>query len=116
MVEAVAVVVETGFGIVVLRGEAVAEEVGERTGLGDRAAEVVVLVRGGDVAGFVYVLRDIAVVVVCGEVELTVARDGKETTDTSRALERVGEVQSPEVLDFCDVGCSAINGGDCFVN
>ena len=72
MVEAVTVVVKAGFGIVILCGEAVAEESGERARLGDRAAEVVILVRGNDVAGFVYVLRDIAVVVVCGKVELAV--------------------------------------------
>ena len=86
MVEAVVVVVEASLGIVVFRGEAVAEEVGEGTGLEDRAAEVVILVCGDDVAGFIYVLRNIAVVVVCGEVELAVARDRKEAADTTRAF------------------------------
>ena len=67
-----------------------AEEVGERTGLGDRAAEVVVLVGGDDVTGFVYVLRDVTVVVVCGEVELAVARHDDEATHATCTLERVG--------------------------
>ena len=54
--------------------------------MGDRAPEVVVLVGGDDVAGFVYVLRDVAVIVVCREVELAVARDRKEATDATCAL------------------------------
>ena len=86
MVEAVTVVVEAGFSIAVLRRKAVAEEVGEGAGLRDCAAEVVILVCGDDVAGFVYVLRDIAVVVVCGEVELAVTRDCKETANAPCAL------------------------------
>ena len=52
------------------------EEVGEGAGLGDRAAEVVVLVGGDHVAGFVKVLRNVAIVVVGGEIELVVTRDG----------------------------------------
>ena len=93
-----------------------AEEVGEGTGLGDRAAKVVILVRGNDVAGFVYVLRDIAVVVVCGEVEQAIARDCKKAAHAARTLKRIREIESPEVLYLCDVSCAAINGGDCFVN
>ena len=89
MVEAVTVVVEAGFSIAVLRRKAVAEEVGEGAGLRDCAAEVVILVCGDDVAGFVYVLGDVAVVVVCGEVDLAVARDRKEAAYSARALERV---------------------------
>ena len=42
MVEAVAVVVEAGFGIEVLRREAVAEEAGASAGPGDELAEGIV--------------------------------------------------------------------------
>ena len=42
MVEAVAVVVEAGFGIEVLRREAVAEEAGAPAGPGDELAEGIV--------------------------------------------------------------------------
>jgi len=87
-IETINIIVGTCFGIVVLRGEAIAEEVGKGAGLGDRAPEVIVLVGGDDVAGLVNVLRDVAVVVECREVELAVARHGKEAAHATRALER----------------------------
>ena len=31
-------------------------------------------------------------------------------------MERVGEIESPEVLYLGDVGCSAVDGVDCFVD
>ena len=70
MVEAVAVVVKTSFGIVVFRGEAVAEEVGKRAGLGDDFAESVVGVLRNCVTVCVEVAGDVAVVVVAWNVEL----------------------------------------------
>ena len=70
MVEAVAVVVEAGFGIVVFRGEAMAEEVGKRAGLGGEIAEGVVSVLRDGVAICVEVASDVAVVVVAWNVEL----------------------------------------------
>ena len=70
MVEAVAVIVEPRFRIVVLRGEAVTEEVGERSGLGDDVAESIVGVLGDGVAAGVEVASDVAVVVVAWNVEL----------------------------------------------
>ena len=84
--------------------------------MGNRAAEIVVLVCGDDVAGFVYVLRDVAVVVVGGEVEQAIARDCKEAADAAHTLKRISEIESPEVLYLCDVGCAAIDGVDGFVN
>ena len=76
-VETVAVVTKFRFGIVILCREAMAEEVGKGAGLGNDAAEVVVLVNCDDVAGFINVLRYVAVVVVGGEIELAVTRHGK---------------------------------------
>ena len=70
MVEAVAVVVKAGFGIVVLRGEAVAEEVGEGAGLGYEIAKGIVGVLGNGVAAGIEVASDVAVVVVAWNVEL----------------------------------------------
>jgi len=93
-----------------------AEEVGEGAGLRNDAAEVVVLVYGDDVAGFVKVLRDVAVAVECGEVELVITRHGKQAADAARTLERAGEIESPEILDFGRVGCATVNRVNCFVN
>lgn len=64
MVEAVAEVVEAGLGIVVLRREAVAEEAGERTGLGDDVPEGAVGVPGDRVSVRIEVARDVAVRIV----------------------------------------------------
>ena len=89
-----------------------AEEVGEGAGLGDRAAEVIVLVGGDHVAGFIYVFRDVAVVIECGEVELAVARHGKETAHAARALQRTGEVKAPEILYLRDVCHATVDGVD----
>ncbi len=115
-IETVAVIVEPSFGIVVFRREAVAEEVGEGARLRNGAAEVVVLVSGDDVAGFIYVLRDVAVVVEGREVELTVARHDKQAADASRTLKRIGKVEAPEVLNLGDVGDAPLYGVNGFVN
>ncbi len=93
-----------------------AEEVGEGAGLGDRAAEVIVLVGGDHVAGFIYVFRNVAVVIECGEVELAVARHGKETAHAARALQRTGEVKAPEVLDLSNVSDAPFYGVDGLVD
>ena len=61
MVEAVAVVVKTSFGIVVFRGEAMAEEAGERARLGDDVAEGVVGVLGDGVSADIEVAYDVAI-------------------------------------------------------
>ena len=75
MVEAVAVVVEAGFGIEVLRREAVAEEVGKRTRLGDELAEGIVGVPRKGAAVGVEIARDVAVVVVAWNVDNAVDRE-----------------------------------------
>ena len=116
MVETVAVIVKTDFGIVVFGREAVAEEVGKQSCLGYGVAEGVVGILRYGVAVFVEVARDVAIVVVCGEVELAIARNCKETADAARAVKRVGEVKSPEVLDFRRIRCAAVDGVDGFVN
>ena len=71
-IETHAIVIKAGLGIVVLGRETVAEDFAEGAGLGDRAAEVIVLVGGDHVAGFIYVFRDVTIVVECGEVELAI--------------------------------------------
>jgi len=82
---AVAVVIEVGLGVVVLRGEAVGEDGGHRAGGGDRVAEGVVGVLGDDGAVLVPVADDIAVVVVAGEVEAAADRHGDQTADAAGA-------------------------------
>ena len=72
MVEAVAVVVKSGFGIEILCREAVAEEVGEGAGLCDGVAKSIVGVLRNRVAGRVEVAGDIAVVVVAWNVDRVV--------------------------------------------
>ncbi len=108
MVEAVAVVVKTSFGIVILRGEAVAEEVGKRAGLGDEIAEGVVGVLRDGIAVCVEVASDVAVVVVAWNVELLSGGVGsggvgdckvKQPADAASALEAAGEVFAPIVMD-----------------
>ena len=86
MRETKAIIVEPRFGIEILRRKAMVEEIGEGAGLGNDTAEVVVLVGGGDVAGFIYIFCDIAVVIVCRKVELAVAGHGKQTAHATCAL------------------------------
>ena len=69
MVEAVAVVVELSYGVIVFSREAVAEQVNKRAGCGDEITEGVVRVLGNCVASSIKVARDIAVVVVAGNVD-----------------------------------------------
>ena len=68
MVEAVAVVVEAGFGVKVFRREAVAEAVCERASLGDELAKGIVCVDGYCVARGIKIARDIAVCIVAGDI------------------------------------------------
>ena len=70
MVEAVAVIVETGFDIVVLCREAVSEKIGERARLRYVIAEGVVGVLGNGVTVCVEVASYVSVVVVAWNVEL----------------------------------------------
>ncbi len=118
MVEAVAVVVKTSFGIVILRGEAVAEEVGKRAGLGDEIAEGVVGVLRDGIAVCVEVASDVAVVVVAWNVELLSGGVGsggvgdckvKQPADATCALETAGEVFAPIVTNG---RCCAVRVGN----
>ena len=93
-----------------------AEEVGEGAGLRNRTAEVIVLVGGDHVAGFIYVFRDVTIVVECGEVEQAVARHGKETAHAASALDRAGEVKAPEILYLRDVRHATVDGVDGLVD
>ena len=72
MVEAVAVVVKSGFGIVVFCRETVAEEIGERAGLCDGVANGIVCVLGNCVTGRVEVTGYVSVVVVAWNVDRVV--------------------------------------------
>ena len=101
MVEAVTVVVETGFGVVVFRREAMTEEVREISDLGNRIAEGVIGVRRDDCAGRIAVMRHVAVVVVERHVDTAVDREIEKSTDASRALERTREVLAPRIPDDC---------------
>ena len=74
MVETVAVVVETGFEIVVFCREAMAEEAGEWAGLRDGVAECVICVLRNRVASRVKVAGDITIVVVERDVDSTIDR------------------------------------------
>ena len=87
MVEAVAVVVKTGFGIVVLRGETVAEEVGEGAGLGYEIAKGIVGVLGNGVAAGVEVTSDVAVVVVTRNVDRAIHGEVKQPADAASVLQ-----------------------------
>lgn len=87
MVEAVAVVVESGFGIVVLRGEAVAEEVGEGAGLGYDIAKGIVGVLGDGVAVGIEVAGDVAVVVVAWNVDRAIDGEVKQPADAASVLQ-----------------------------
>ena len=99
MVEAVAVVVEAGFGVEVLRREAVAEEAGAPAGLGDEPAEGIVGVPRKGAAVDVKVARDVAVVVIARNVDNAVDREPQKPADAACALQRAGEVFAPVILD-----------------
>ncbi len=97
MVEAVAVVVEAGFGIEVFCREAVSEEICKRAGLQNRVAEGVVCVLRNGVAGRVEVARYVAVVVVERNIELAGGGVGsggvadsevEQSADSRRAVAR----------------------------
>ena len=75
-----------------------AEDIGERTGLRDRATKGVVGVGGDDVARRVGVAEDVAVGVGVRDVDHAVALDVEETAHAARALLRAGEVVTPEVF------------------
>ena len=99
MVEAVAVVVKTGFGIEVLCREAMPEEVGKRAGLGDEFSEGIVCVLRNSIAVLVKVARDIADVVVERNIDRAVNREVEKPTDATCALQRSGNVFAPVVTD-----------------
>ena len=108
-VETVAIVVEFCFVLIVLRREAVTEEVGERTGLRNRTPEIVVFVGGDNDTGFVNVLCYVAVVVKSWEIELAAARNGQESTHAARALEGTRKIESPEKLHLGYVSSAAVD-------
>ena len=86
-----------------------AENVGERAVLRDRAAEDVVGV-GGDVCSTgVKVTCEVAVVVVAGDIDRAIHRQVEQPADTARTLECAGEVLAPIVVDRRD---RAIGVGD----
>ena len=97
---AVAVVVEVGLGVVVLRGEAVGEEVGHVAVFVDRVPEGVVGVLGDEFAILVPVADHVAVVVVARKVEVAVDADGDEAAHAAGALQGPRQVWAPEVFDF----------------
>ena len=99
MVEAIAVVVEAGFGVVVFGREAMAEEVRKISGLGNRIAEGVIGVRRDDCAGRIAVMGYISVVVVEGHIDRPVDSEIEKSADTTRPLKRTGEVLAPRILD-----------------
>ena len=66
----VTVVVETGFGVVILRRETVAEEICERARLRDDFAEGIVCVLRYRIAVRVKIASDVADIVVAGNVKL----------------------------------------------
>ena len=70
MIKAIAVVIKFGFGIKIFCREAVVEEVGEGTELGDGVTEGIVGVSGDRVAVCINVLRYVAVVVVARNMKL----------------------------------------------
>ena len=99
MVEAVAVVVEAGFGIEILRREAVAEEAGASAGPGDEPAEGIVGVPRKGAAVGVEIARYVAVVVVAGNVDNAVEREPQKPAYAARSLQCAGEVFAPVILD-----------------
>ena len=113
MVEAVAVVVEAGFGVEILSGEAVAEEVGERARLGNGVAKGVVGVMRYNTTTGVEVAGDVAVVVVSRDIGQAV--DGKEqqTPDTASALRSARQILAPEIAYR---SCRAVGVGNALFN
>ena len=109
MVEAVAVIVVVGFSVEILCREAMAEEVGERTGLRYGVAESVVGVLRNCGTGRVEVTGYVSVVVVERDVDGIVDRKVEESADAARALQCTGEVFAPVVMDC---GRGAVCVGD----
>ena len=103
-VVAVAVVVEVGFGIVVLRREAVRKDGRHRAGRADRVAEGVVGVLGDDGAEFVPVADDVAVVVVGSQARLRLRLNG---ASRRRA---VGVAREYFVVECETGGCARCHG------
>ena len=93
-----------------------AEEVGEGARLRNNTSEVVVFVGGNHVAGFANVLRDVAVVVGSGEIELPVRGNGEQPAYAARVLERIGKIKSPEVLYLGHIGRAAVDCHNGFMN
>jgi len=113
MVEAVAVVVEAGFGIEVLRREAVAEEAGASAGPGDEPAEGIVGVPRKGAAVGVEIARYVAVVVVAGNVDNAVDREPQKPAYTTSSLERARKIPAPVVADR---GCRIVCVGDALLH
>ena len=99
MVEAVAVVVEAGFGVIVFGRKAMSKGRREISRLGNRIAESIVGVRCDDCAGRIAVMRHVAVVVVERHVDAAVDREIKKSADTARALKRAREILAPRIPD-----------------
>ena len=76
----------------------------------NRLTESIVFIRGDDVAGLVDVLRQVPVVLVCGEVEAAIARYSKEPSNPSGTLQGFGKVHAPEVLNLSGVRRRAADG------
>lgn len=87
MVEAVTVVIKASFGIVVFRGETVAEEVGEGAGLGYEIAKGIVGVLGNGVAAGIEVASNVAVVVVAWNVDRAIHGEVKQPADAASVLQ-----------------------------
>ena len=113
MVEAVAVVVEAGFGIEILCRETVAEEVGERARLGYGVAECVICVLRDGGAGRVEVAGYVAVVVIARHKNRSIDCDVKQAAYAASALQSAGEVFTPVVVDCRG---RAVGVGDAFLD
>ena len=99
MVEAVAVVIEAGFDVVVFCRETMAEEVGERPGLGDDVAEGVVGVLRDGVAVGIEVARNITDVIIAWNVDSSINCKVKQSANAACRLKCAREVFAPVVVD-----------------
>ena len=98
-VNALLIADHAGLTVVVLRAEAEGEHVGEGTGGIDDIAVWVVGVLRDDAPSLGDIQDNVAVVVVAGNVEHAVHRDGKQSLNSTRALLRAGLVRAPEILE-----------------